>query len=130
MTANNALQLVAGRSRSSGVSSSGRMGRSRDQAIRSAVMPDARHHGQTATSLSQCCRRPHLCRGRRERDRVLQRGIRCAGAEQVQPVTDMFYGATSGSVRDPFGHVWVLLSWKEDPEPAEIERRGSALSRR
>jgi PhnB protein len=50
-----------------------------------------------------------------------------AGAEEVQPVTDMFYGASSGSLRDPFGHVWVLLSWNEDPDPAEIERRGALL---
>jgi hypothetical protein len=28
----------------------------------------------------------------------------------VQPLTEMFYGATSCAVRDPFGHVWVLLS--------------------
>jgi PhnB protein len=50
-----------------------------------------------------------------------------AGAKEVQPVTDMFYGASAGSVRDPFGHVWVLLTWKNDPDAAEIERRGSAL---
>ena len=58
---------------------------------------------------------------------ALLRRATAAGAELVQPVTDMFYGATSGSVRDPFGHVWVLLSWKEDLDPAEIERRASAL---
>jgi PhnB protein len=50
-----------------------------------------------------------------------------AGAKEVQPVTDMFYGASSGAVRDPFGHVWVLLSWREDPDAAEIERRAAAL---
>lgn len=50
-----------------------------------------------------------------------------AGAEEIQPVTDMFYGASAGAVRDPFGHVWVLLSWKEDPSAAEIQRRGAAL---
>jgi PhnB protein len=50
-----------------------------------------------------------------------------AGAEVIQPPTDMFYGASSASVRDPFGHVWVLLVWKEDLEPAEMERRGQAL---
>ncbi|MDG2539014.1 VOC family protein [Dyella jiangningensis] len=47
-----------------------------------------------------------------------------AGAEQIQPPTDMFYGANSASVRDPYGHVWVLLTWKEDLSPAEMERRG------
>jgi PhnB protein len=36
----------------------------------------------------------------------------------------MFYGASSASMRDPFGHVWVLLSWQEDLAPAEMERRG------
>ena len=50
-----------------------------------------------------------------------------AGAEHIQPPTEMFYGANSASVRDPFGHVWVLLSWKEDLDPAEMERRGTAL---
>jgi PhnB protein len=35
----------------------------------------------------------------------------------------MFYGASSAGVRHPFGHVWVLLSWKEDLDPAEMERR-------
>jgi PhnB protein len=50
-----------------------------------------------------------------------------AGAEEIQPPTDMFYGANSASVRDPYGHVWVLLSWKQDLAPAEMERRGNAL---
>jgi PhnB protein len=38
-------------------------------------------------------------------------------------------GANSASLRDPFGHVWVLLSWKEDLDPAEIVRRASAFLR-
>jgi PhnB protein len=38
-----------------------------------------------------------------------------------------FYGANSASVRDPFGHVWVLLSWKEDLATVEMERRGNAV---
>ncbi len=57
---------------------------------------------------------------------LLRRAVE-AGAEQIQPPTDMFYGASSASVRDPFGHVWVLLSWKEDLPPAEIERRASQV---
>jgi PhnB protein len=57
---------------------------------------------------------------------LLRRAVE-AGAEEIQPPTDMFYGANSASVRDPFGHVWVLLSWKQDLDPAEMERRGNAL---
>jgi PhnB protein len=47
-----------------------------------------------------------------------------AGAEAIQPPADLFYGARSASVRDPFGHVWVLLTWLEDLSTQEIERRG------
>jgi PhnB protein len=59
---------------------------------------------------------------------ALLRRAMAAGAEEVQPLTDMFYGASACAVRDPFGHVWVLLSWNEDLDPAEIERRGEAVS--
>jgi PhnB protein len=62
-----------------------------------------------------------------DNEALLRRAI-AAGAEEVQPVTQMFYGASTGSVCDPFGHVWVLLSWKKDPDAAEIERHGAALS--
>jgi PhnB protein len=60
---------------------------------------------------------------------LLRRAVE-AGAEEIQPPTDLFYGASSASVRDPFGHVWILLTWKEDLEPAEMERRGNALLNR
>jgi PhnB protein len=55
---------------------------------------------------------------------VLQRAVE-AGCEEIQPPTDMFYGASSASLRDPFGHVWVLLTWKEDLDPREMERRAA-----
>jgi len=48
-----------------------------------------------------------------------------AGCETIQAPTEMFYGANSASVRDIFGHVWVLLTWKEDLSPAEMARRGA-----
>ncbi|HEY3947484.1 VOC family protein [Phenylobacterium sp.] len=49
-----------------------------------------------------------------------------AGCTPEQPMTEMFYGARSASVRDPYGHVWVLLTWTEDLSPEEMERRGRA----
>lgn len=57
---------------------------------------------------------------------LLERAVG-TGATEIQPPTDMFYGANPASLRDPFGHVWVLLSWREDIDEAEIERRGNAL---
>jgi PhnB protein len=62
-----------------------------------------------------------------DNEALLQRAVE-AGAEQIQAPTEMFYGASSASLRDPFGHVWVLLSWREDPDPAEIERRARAVA--
>ncbi|HEX4816232.1 MAG TPA: VOC family protein [Nonomuraea sp.] len=50
-----------------------------------------------------------------------------AGAELLQPPTDMFYGDRSAMLRDPFGHVWVFLTHVEDLPPEEIARRGTAL---
>ncbi|MBL6852148.1 MAG: VOC family protein [Alphaproteobacteria bacterium] len=52
-----------------------------------------------------------------------------AGCEAIQQPTDMFYGASSASVRDPYGHVWVMLVWKDDLSPTEMENRSKeALS--
>jgi PhnB protein len=46
-----------------------------------------------------------------------------AGATAVRPVKDQFYGDRSGTLTDPFGHVWTLATHKEDVAPEEINRR-------
>jgi PhnB protein len=50
-----------------------------------------------------------------------------AGAKSVRPVQDQFYGDRSGTLEDPFGHVWFLATHKEDLSPEEINRRADAL---
>ncbi|MEV5574775.1 VOC family protein [Spirillospora sp. NPDC052269] len=50
-----------------------------------------------------------------------------AGAEVLQPPTDMFYGARQAMLRDPFGHLWVFLTHTEDLTSEEIARRGTEL---
>jgi len=45
------------------------------------------------------------------------------GAKQQRPVTDQFYGDRSGSVIDPFGHVWNIATHIEDVSPEEIFAR-------
>ncbi|AUG76450.1 glyoxalase [Kitasatospora sp. MMS16-BH015] len=46
-----------------------------------------------------------------------------AGGELVHPPTDMPYGARQSTVRDPFGHLWYLLTptthGTDAPHPAE-----------
>ena len=50
-----------------------------------------------------------------------------AGAKEVEPVQDKFYGDRTGTLKDPFGHVWFLATHKEDVTPEEIGRRAEAL---
>ncbi|HEX4329050.1 MAG TPA: VOC family protein [Burkholderiales bacterium] len=88
--------------------------------------PDGKLYAEPR-ALGRCAAGLHIFTGD---NAALQRRAVAAGAEQIQAPTEMFYGASSASVRDPFGHVWVLLTWKEDLEPAEMERRGNALLKR
>lgn len=46
-----------------------------------------------------------------------------AGAKELRPVQDQFYGDRTGTFEDPFGHVWTISTHKEDVSPEEIERR-------
>jgi PhnB protein len=52
-----------------------------------------------------------------------------AGATLTRPVEDKFYGDRSGSLKDPFGHVWHVSTHMEDLDPAEIGRRAEAFMR-
>jgi PhnB protein len=85
--------------------------------------PDDRLYGEPRR-LGRCTAGLHIFTD--DNQALVQRAVH-EGAEEIQSPTDMFYGASSASVRDPYGHVWVLLSWKQDLGPAEIERRGNAL---
>ena len=49
-----------------------------------------------------------------------------AGAKLVKPVKDEFYGDRSGSVEDPFGHLWYISTHMEDVTREEMERRVAA----
>ena len=57
-------------------------------------------------------------------DAVFARAI-AAGAKSVRAIEDKFYGDRTGSIEDPFGHVWHLATHKEDLSPAEMKRRGA-----
>ena len=46
-----------------------------------------------------------------------------AGAKVVRPVKDEFYGDRSGTLEDPFGHVWTIATHSEDVSSEEVHRR-------
>ena len=55
-------------------------------------------------------------------DTLFQRALD-AGAKQQRQVQDQFYGDRSGTLEDPFGHVWTIATHKEDLTPEEIGKR-------
>jgi uncharacterized glyoxalase superfamily protein PhnB len=59
-------------------------------------------------------------------DETMARAVE-AGGTMVREVRDQFYGERSGTVRDPFGHEWVVGHSIEDIQPAEMQRRYDAL---
>jgi PhnB protein len=46
-----------------------------------------------------------------------------AGAKELRPVKDQFYGDRSGTFEDPYGHVWHISTHKEDIPADELRRR-------
>ena len=52
-----------------------------------------------------------------------------AGAKADRPVKDQFYGDRSGTLKDPFGHVWHISTHKEELSLAEIKRRGAEAAK-
>lgn len=52
-----------------------------------------------------------------------------AGGTVVRAATDAFYGERSGTVRDPFGHEWLLGHQIEEVTPEEMQRRYTELMR-
>jgi len=58
-------------------------------------------------------------------DAVFERAVK-AGAKAQQPVKNQFYGDRSGTLEDPFGHVWTVATHVEDVPPEEMQRRAAA----
>jgi PhnB protein len=55
-------------------------------------------------------------------DAAFTRAI-AAGATQIFPPDDKFYGDRCGVLKDPFGHVWCLSTHVEDVSPKEMAKR-------
>jgi PhnB protein len=84
--------------------------------------PQACHVGPKSlggTPVSLCLYVPDV-------DAVFDRAV-AAGAEVQRPVADMFYGDRTGSVIDPFGHQWHIMTHKEDVSPEEMKKRMAAM---
>ena len=52
-----------------------------------------------------------------------------AGGKVLRPIVDQLYGDRSGTLTDPFGHVWTIATHIEDVSPEEIGRRFEASTK-
>lgn len=59
-------------------------------------------------------------------DAVFERAVE-AGATVLEAVQDKFYGDRAGSVQDPFGQRWSIMTHKEDLTPEQMQQRLVAL---
>lgn len=59
-------------------------------------------------------------------DTIYKQAIAGGGVE-VKAIQDQFYGDRSGTLTDPFGHVWTVATHTEDVSPEEIEKRLAAF---
>ncbi|MNJ00968.1 Glyoxalase-like domain protein [compost metagenome] len=50
-----------------------------------------------------------------------------AGGIVVSEVKDQFYGDRSGTLKDPYGHLWFLATHKEDLTQEQIEQRAKEM---
>jgi PhnB protein len=51
-----------------------------------------------------------------------------AGATVVRPLENQFYGDRTGTLTDPFGHMWTLATHVEDVSPEEMAARCSKMT--
>jgi PhnB protein len=59
-------------------------------------------------------------------DAAFNRAV-AAGAKVLRPVQDQFYGDRTGTLEDPFGHVWSIATHKEDLSMEELRKRAEAV---
>jgi PhnB protein len=58
-------------------------------------------------------------------DALHERAV-AAGANSMQPPTDMFHGDRTIVLRDPYGHIWIFLTHLHDVPIDDLVVRGEA----
>ena len=61
-------------------------------------------------------------------DALAERAV-TLGAKVIFPIADQFYGDRGGRLQDPFGHMWMVSTHKQDVAPEEMSRRAAEWMR-
>jgi uncharacterized glyoxalase superfamily protein PhnB len=59
-------------------------------------------------------------------DKAFDRAMQ-AGAKQIMPVADQFWGDRYGIVADPFGHQWSIATHKRDVTPEDMKKAMASM---
>jgi PhnB protein len=62
-------------------------------------------------------------------DAAFDRALR-AGAKELRPLENQFYGDRTAQIEDPFGHRWSISTHIEDVPPDEMQRRAAEMAQR
>jgi PhnB protein len=87
--------------------------------------PEMGHHGPQSLGGTPV----GICLYVEDADVVFNKAV-AAGAKVKQPVQDQFYGDRSGTVTDPYGHIWTISTHKEDLSPEEVRKRAEAFMKK
>ena len=60
-------------------------------------------------------------------DKIYNEAIK-SGGQELKALKDQFYGDRSGTLKDPFGHIWTVATHKEDVTPEEMDKRVAAMA--
>ena len=60
---------------------------------------------------------------------ALGQRLQAAGAEMIFPIADQPYGHREGRFRDPFGHLWIITTIREQLTPDQIRERMGLAAR-
>ncbi len=58
-------------------------------------------------------------------DKIYPQAI-AAGGKELRPLQTQFYGDRSGTLTDPFGHMWTICTHVEDVPEEELAKRAEA----
>ena len=51
-----------------------------------------------------------------------------AGGKELKPLQDQFYGDRTGTLADPFGHVWTIATHVRDVSEAEMKKAMESMA--
>jgi PhnB protein len=89
------------------------------------MLSDESDWGLAKTPLKLKGNTSGLCLYVRDVDAAFDRAVK-AGATVTRPLQNMFYGYRTGTVTDPFGYHWSLMTHIEDVSPDEMLHRMEA----